>query len=113
MKAIAILMMLAFGMLLFPACGDESDDQKAGQGKAALEQTKKAAMEEAEEAMEEAEEGMEELEAAECAGCAELMKGKTGWCAECGTGFYEGQEVNCKGGCQANPGGPPCEDCVK
>jgi hypothetical protein len=48
-----------------------------------------------------------------CPGCTALKAGATGWCAECGTGFYEGKEVNCKDECGMNPGGPPCENCVK
>lgn len=48
-----------------------------------------------------------------CAGCTALKAGATGWCADCGTGFYEGKEVNCKDECGMNPGGPPCENCVK
>lgn len=51
-------------------------------------------------------------ESCSCEGCAKLMAGKTGWCA-CGKGFFEGKEVKCKGECQANPGGAPCEACVK
>ena len=52
-------------------------------------------------------------EAAGCPGCVALKAGATGWCADCGTGFYEGKEVNCKKECGMNPGGPPCKDCVK
>lgn len=48
-----------------------------------------------------------------CEGCVALQAGQTGWCADCGTGYFEGQEVNCQGECGANPGGPPCADCVK
>lgn len=49
-----------------------------------------------------------------CAECGQLTAdGATGWCSQCGTGFHEGKEVMCKGGCQANPGGPPCAGCVK
>ena len=48
-----------------------------------------------------------------CAGCEMLMAGGTGWCAECDKGYYEGKEVNCTGQCRANPGGPPCQVCVK
>lgn len=48
-----------------------------------------------------------------CAACEILKAGGTGWCAECDKGYYEGKEVNCTGQCRANPGGPPCEACVK
>jgi hypothetical protein len=51
--------------------------------------------------------------AASCAGCKPLVAGQTGWCEDCGKGFFEGKEVNCVGGCKANPGGPPCTGCVK
>ena len=52
-------------------------------------------------------------ETAACTGCTDLAAGKTGWCKDCGTGFFEGQEVNCKGACKGNPGGPPCSACRK
>jgi len=45
--------------------------------------------------------------------CTELKAGGTGWCDKCDIGFFEGKEVKCQGQCQANPGGPPCEACVK
>ena len=49
-----------------------------------------------------------------CVECVNLKDaGETGWCSQCGTGFYEGKEVMCKGSCGANPGGPPCRGCVK
>ncbi len=48
-----------------------------------------------------------------CDGCAAFMVGGTGWCETCDTGYYEGKEVWCKGGCSANPGGMPCANCVK
>ena len=52
-------------------------------------------------------------DATACEGCVALQAGQTGWCEACGAGYFEGQEVNCKGECAANPGGPPCADCVK
>ena len=49
-----------------------------------------------------------------CVECQKLKDNfETDWCAECGTGFFEGKEVKCKGSCGANPGGPPCRGCVK
>jgi len=48
-----------------------------------------------------------------CGGCAALMDGGTGWCADCGTGFNAGREVNCKKYCKASPGSAPCPNCVK
>lgn len=51
-------------------------------------------------------------DAADCKDCTAKMKDGTGWCP-CGKGFYKGKEVNCKGECKANPGGPPCPNCVK
>ncbi|MFH1998740.1 MAG: hypothetical protein ABIK28_03620 [Planctomycetota bacterium] len=48
-----------------------------------------------------------------CETCTQLMAGGTGWCEGCKKGFFEGKEVNCKGECAANPGGPPCKECVK
>lgn len=47
------------------------------------------------------------------ASCCGSCAGKTGWCEETGKGYYEGKEVKCKGQCAANPGGPPCKNCVK
>lgn len=51
-------------------------------------------------------------EAAVCA-CETLEAGGTGWCKKCGVGFFEGKKVKCEGNCAANPGGPPCKQCVK
>ncbi len=48
-----------------------------------------------------------------CAGCATLMAGGTGWCADCGKGYSDGWEVNCTKYCKAAPGSQPCSSCVK
>jgi hypothetical protein len=51
-------------------------------------------------------------EAAACA-CETLKAGGTGWCPKTGDGYFEGKKVKCKGACAANPGGPPCKNCVE
>ena len=58
-------------------------------------------------------EGCAEAGATECAGCVALQAGQTGWCEDCGKGYFEGKEVNCSGECAGDPGVPPCADCVK
>ena len=111
MKNLSILSLLALGLFLaagFAACSGEPADTPekteksadvnavAGKTAAAGDAVMNAAK-----------------EAAGCPGCVALKAGATGWCADCGTGFYEGKEVNCKKECGMNPGGPPCKDCVK
>lgn len=90
MKSLPALFAIGLCLLLLPACKC-CDDGDCG----CQDQTNTA------------------VEDVSCPGCAELMDGKTGWCADCGTGFNEGNEVNCKGECAGNPGGPPCAACVK
>ena len=48
-----------------------------------------------------------------CAGCAVLMEGGTGWCADCGTGYSGGFEVHCNKVCSSSPGAEPCSSCAK
>ena len=57
--------------------------------------------------------GATATEADGCPGCDSLEAGGTGWCADCGAGYYEGSIVKCKGSCNARPGGPPCSACAK
>ena len=89
MKILPALLAMCLGLLLFPACKSVDDDCCGCQ------------------------ETTNAVEDVSCPSCAELMEGKTGWCDDCGTGFHQGQEVNCKGQCAGDPGGPPCAACVK
>jgi hypothetical protein len=88
------MIVLVFG--LFASCDSSEEPAKADDAKPA--------------AVEKAESVMKSIP---CAVCEKLKAGGTGWCAECDKGYFEGKEVNCTGQCRANPGGPPCEACVK
>jgi hypothetical protein len=90
MKQLAALFALCFCLIAFPSCKTDGDCETCP-----AEGTCPAAAE------------------TECAVCTELMAGGTGWCADCGVGFHEGQLVNCESDCAANPGGEPCAACVK
>ena len=118
MKFIKVIVPILLILIAFSACGKSDTPGTAdNEGTAFSDKTSPGSGMSGEiparitgEAMEK---GEASKEAMGCAGCVALMKGETGWCADCGTGYFEGNEVNCKNSCAADPGGPPCAGCVK